>query len=129
MMAQKKPVILLIEDDRTLVEMYVQRLKHEGFEVLTAFDGNEGVQMALESGPNLILLDLMLPKQGGLSVLKIIKSNEMTKNIPVIVLTNFGKEEYREESLRDGAVMFLLKAESMPGQVVEKVKETLGMNG
>lgn len=123
----KKKVILLIEDDRTLIDMYEQRLRHEGFDVLTALDGETGVQMALESAPDLVLLDLMLPKQGGLSVLKIIKSNELTKNIPVIVLTNFGKEEYRRDSLRDGAVAFLLKAENMPGEVIKSIKKTLGM--
>lgn len=120
-----KATILVIEDDENLRKMYQERLDQDGFETITAADGESGTNIALEQRPDLILLDLMLPRRGGLNVLKILKSWPYTKSIPVVVLTNYGREEYRMEALRDGATYFLLKTDVTPMEVLARVKDIL----
>ncbi|MEX2361712.1 MAG: response regulator, partial [Patescibacteria group bacterium] len=79
--------ILLVDDDLTLREMYFERLKAEGFTVEMAKDGEEALAKAADIKPSIILLDIMMPKINGLDVLRKLKEGEVTKNIPVIVLT------------------------------------------
>ncbi|MBI3495134.1 response regulator transcription factor [Candidatus Berkelbacteria bacterium] len=121
-----KEKILIIEDDEDLRKMYEERFGKDGFETITAADGETGTALALEQRPSLILLDLMLPQRGGLNVLKILKSWPSTQSIPVVVLTNYGREEYRMEALRDGATYFLLKTDVTPMEVLARVKEIIG---
>lgn len=113
--------ILLVDDDMTLREMYAERLKAEGFQVMAAKDGEEALQMATENHPNIILLDIMMPKINGLDVLKKLKEQEGTKNIPVIVLTALIQDRERMESVTRGADDYIVKSETMPGQVIAKV--------
>jgi len=117
--------ILLVEDDEPLRGMYKERFSKENFQVMTAENGEEAIEVALREVPELILLDLFLPKKGGLSTLEVLKSQPATRNIPVIILTAYPREEYREKGMRDGAIMFISKSEMVPGEVVEKVKEVL----
>lgn len=121
----KKKKVLIVEDDESLRDMYVERFKKENFEVVTASNGQDAIDIALREIPSIILLDLLLPKKGGLAVLEILKSQPPTREIPVIILTAYPREEYREKSTRNGAVMFLSKSDTVPGEVVEKVKEVL----
>ena len=86
-MAETGKSVLLVDDDLTLREMYESRLKAEGFVVNTARDGEEALDQATKNKPNVILLDIMMPKINGLDVLKKLKSQTETKDIPVIVLT------------------------------------------
>src|SRR3989344_4209139 len=90
--------ILLVDDDLTLREMYAERLKAEGFQVNSAKDGEEALQMASDNHPNIILLDIMMPKINGLDVLKKLKEQPDTKDIPVIVLTALIQDREREEA-------------------------------
>ncbi|PIT90425.1 MAG: response regulator, partial [Candidatus Komeilibacteria bacterium CG10_big_fil_rev_8_21_14_0_10_41_13] len=90
-MDQKK--ILIIEDDGFLLQMYSSKLTLEGFKVVDAIDGEKGVRVAKKELPDLILLDLMLPKKDGVTVLGELKKDKETKNIPVIILTNIGQKE------------------------------------
>lgn len=113
--------ILLVDDDLTLREMYAERLKAEGFKVLMAKDGEEALRVATESRPNIILLDIMMPKINGLDVLKKLKEQEGTKNIPVIVLTALIQDRERMESVTRGADDYIVKSETMPGQVIAKI--------
>lgn len=113
--------ILLVDDDITLREMYAERLKAEGFLVNTAKDGEEALQMATENHPNIILLDIMMPKINGLDVLKKLKEQTETKNIPVIVLTALIQDRERMESVTRGADDYIVKSETMPGEVIAKV--------
>lgn len=117
-----KPKILIIDDDPTLRELYRDRFFKAGFEVLLAANGDDGVEAALTHRPAAILLDVMMPAKGGLGVLEIVKTMPETKDIPVIILTAYPVDEYRQTSERSGAASFLSKSETMPGDLVEKVK-------
>jgi len=125
-MAKKMvPVIVLVEDDKQLVEMYRERFKKENFIVEVATDGDLAIKVINQERPDMVLLDLMLPKKGGINVLQILKSNPETKEIPVIVLTAYPQDEYRVATLRDGAIDFISKSEVMPKEVVERVKKAI----
>lgn len=119
------PVIVLVEDDKQLLEMYAERFKKENFIVEFATDGDMAIKVIAKERPDVVLLDLMLPKKGGINVLQILKSNPDTKDIPVIVLTAYPQEEYRDTTLGDGAIDFISKSEVMPKDVVEKVKKVI----
>ena len=117
--------ILLVEDDTTLQETLGQVLRGEGFEVFQALDGEEGFKLASEKKPDLILLDLVLPKMSGFDVLKQLKETEEIKHIPVIVLTNLGSPEDIQKALYAGATTYLLKASYELDDVLAKVKKSL----
>ncbi|MFA7254238.1 MAG: response regulator [Patescibacteria group bacterium] len=126
-MVALKKTVLIIEDDEILVEMYKEKLKNEGFRVITAKDGKIALQRVKE-GPDLILLDILMPSLNGFEVLKRIKSDLDTKNIPVIVLTNVGSESVDNDknlALSLGAVDYMVKSLNTPESVVTRVKEIL----
>ncbi|HUD20643.1 MAG TPA: response regulator [Candidatus Saccharimonadales bacterium] len=124
-MADEFKSILLADDDLTLREMYEERLKAEGFSVETARDGEEALQKATDLKPNLILLDIMMPKVNGLDVLKKLREQSDTANIPVIVLTALIQDREKLESVTRGADGYIVKSETMPGDVIAKVKEVI----
>ena len=117
--------ILLIEDDVELARMYRTVLQGRHFRVLVAPDGETGVRLALEQSPRLIVLDLLLPKQGGLHVLKVLKSLPETKDIPVVTVTAYPNPEYQEEATKSGASLHLLKTEVSAPQVADAVERLL----
>lgn len=114
--------LLLIEDDVTLVKMYQRKFESDGYEVEVAYDGLDGLKKATETKPDLILLDIMLPKLDGLALFKKMRSQPNTFNTPVILLTNFGQEDAVFECFKLGAVDYLVKADVTPQQVVSKVE-------
>lgn len=120
-----KAKILLIEDDTTLSKMYERKFTTDGYEVVTAFDGEEGLAKTTTDKPDMVLLDIMLPKLDGLAVFKKMRSIPSTFNTPVILLTNFGQEDTVMECFKLGAVDYLMKADVTPQQVVEKVEKFL----
>ena len=124
-MATKKS-ILLVEDDEFLAELYATKLNLEGFEVSLAMDGEKGLKLAKELVPDLILLDIILPKMDGFEVLKGIKADDKVKLIPVILLTNLSQKDEVQKGLDLGAVDYLIKAHFMPSEVVKKIKQTIG---
>jgi len=124
-MPQEKLKILLVEDDSFLLNMYADKFRAENFEVLVADNGAKALKFAQENLPNVILLDVMLPKMSGFEVLQELKKNTATKNIAVILLTNLSQKEEVEQGLALGANDFLIKAHFMPQEVVEKVKSVL----
>src|SRR4030042_2239731 len=115
--------ILLIEDDPFLCSMYSSKFEIEGFTVLSADNGENGLDTAKREMPNLILLDIMLPRLDGFEVLKRLKSDALTANIPVIMLTNLNQKDEYEKGRSLGAVDFLVKAHYLPTEVVEKIKK------
>ena len=123
----KSKSILLVEDDEFLAELYATKLNLEGFEVSLAVDGEKGVKMAKEVKPDLILLDIILPKMDGFEVLKTIKQDKDLKNIPVILLTNLSQKDEVKKGLDLGANDYLIKAHFMPSEVVKKIKQTIGV--
>jgi DNA-binding response OmpR family regulator len=119
--------ILLIEDDPFLLSMYSSKFVMENFNIVCADDGLKGIEMAKQEKPDIILLDIMLPKLNGFEVLKKIKADEITKNIPVILLTNLNQKDEHEQGLALGAADYLIKAHYLPSEVVEKIKKILNI--
>lgn len=118
--------ILVVDDDPTLIEMYRARLVAEGFSVELAHDGQQALARAVETNPAAILLDMRMPNVSGLEVLEILRTTKATQNTPIIVLTALGDDQLRKDALARGATDYLVKAETMPAQVVEKIKSLLG---
>jgi DNA-binding response OmpR family regulator len=119
-----KGKILLVEDDLFLREIYVQVFQNQGYTVITADDGEAGLHIGqTNQDAKIMLLDIMLPKMHGVDVLKNLKSNPQTKNLPVVILTNLTEETVMQEALHLGAAGYLVKVRFTPQQVVEKVEE------
>lgn len=117
--------ILFIEDEFTLQNIMGKFLEKEGYEIIHAFDGEIGLRLAEEKKPDLILLDLVLPKLNGFEVLKKIKKKKKIQNIPVIVLTNLGSPEDIKKILELGATTFLIKADQNLKDIAGKIKYAL----
>lgn len=117
--------ILLVEDDFFLADIYQTKLSVENYDVLVAQDGQEGLDMALAQHPDLILLDIMLPKMDGLEVLKKLKADPRGKDIPVILLSNLGQEFVVKGGMNLGAVDYLLKSDLTPREVIGKIQKYL----
>jgi len=121
----EKQKILMIEDDIFLRKIYRDKLTKAGFEFMEATNGEEGIDKVLFAKPDLILLDLMLPKKNGFDVLFEIQRNPSTKTIPVIILSNLGQESDINRGLSMGAKAYLIKSEVSLAEVVDKVKEKI----
>ena len=121
--------ILFIEDESALQKTFGEILKQEGYEMISAIDGEIGLRLANPPAggkkPDLILLDLILPKMHGFEVLKKLKEDKETKDIPVIVLTNLEKIEDVDKALELGATTYLVKAKYSLEEIVEKIKKAL----
>ncbi len=124
-MTDSKIKILIVEDDLFIRELYERQLSLEGYEISTAEDGEIGLNRLAESIPDLLLLDIMLPKVSGLDLLRTIKAKEETKNIPVILLTNLGQDSVIKEGFNLGADGYLIKSAYTPDQIIEEVKKFL----
>ena len=117
----KKARILLVEDDSFLSSMYVTKLTMSGYDSIVAADGQEGFTKAQQEKPDLILLDIILPKMDGFEVLEKVKKDENTKDIPVVLLTNLGQKEDIDRGLKLGADDYLIKAHFTPSEVMGKI--------
>lgn len=117
--------ILFIEDESAIQKTFGDVFKQEGYKTMSALDGEIGLKLAKSEKPDLILLDLVLPKINGFDVLKQLKKNEQTKNIPIIILTNLGNIEDIEKAIELGATTYLVKTNYTLKEVIEKVKITL----
>ncbi len=117
--------ILVVEDDKFLANIYETKLKLEGFAVAVATDGKQGLELARRLLPDIILLDILLPKMSGFQVLSELKKDEKTKKIPVILLTNLSQKEDIDRGMHMGAADYLIKAHFLPSEVIEKIKEVL----
>ncbi|KKP79464.1 MAG: hypothetical protein A2271_04000 [Candidatus Moranbacteria bacterium RIFOXYA12_FULL_35_19] len=117
--------ILIIEDEETLQKALAQYLTEEKFEVLSAMDGEKGVEIAILEKPDLIILDIILPKKDGFQVLDEIKSNNEIKKTPVILLTNLESMEDIQKAFEKGATTYLVKSEYKLEDIVKKINETL----
>ena len=115
--------ILIIEDDKFLREVIAKKLTTEGYEIIEAVNGENGIIQAGETKPDLILLDLILPGIDGFGVLAQIKENAETKEIPIIILSNLSKESEIKRALTLGAADFLIKANFTPSEIIKKIKK------
>lgn len=124
-MAEQKK-ILIVEDDRYISKMYQLKLSLEGYEVEVAENGRQGVDKVKEFMPDIMLLDLLMPELDGFEVLKIVKGDEATKNIPVLIMSNLGQEDHIQKGMGMGAVGYIVKSQYTPSKVVETIKQVLG---
>ncbi len=121
----QKPTVLLIEDDKFLRELIVQKLEKEGFEVESAIEAKEAFKLMDEKKPDVVLLDLVLPGMDGFSITRKIKENSQTSDIAVIILSNLAQKEDFERAMSEGASDYLIKANFTLGEVVEKIRNVL----
>lgn len=120
--------ILIIEDERPLLTALSSKLSNAGFSILQATDGEMGLSMALEKHPDLILLDIVMPKMDGLTMLDMLRRDDWGKTVPIIVLTNLSDAAKFEESMRKNVFDYLIKTDWKIEDVVIKVKEKLQLH-
>ena len=129
--AIKKPTkakVLFVEDEEALADIYATKLSMDGYDVYTAKDGVEGIDLALHNNPDLILLDIILPKKDGFEVLSEIKKRPNLKKVPVLMLSNLGQDYEIKRGLKMGALKFLTKSDFTPAQVAEEVDNVIQNN-
>lgn len=117
--------VLLVDDDQSLRQLYSLELNSKGYQVFEAGDGEEGLARAKELHPDLILLDVMMPKLDGVATLGKIKADPDLKTTAVIMLTNFGQENLVKQAFSLGANDYLLKYKVTPAEMADKVSATL----
>lgn len=117
--------ILIVEDDSYISGLYREVVESGGYEVETAEDGKEALEKVETFGPDLILLDLMIPYIDGFNVLQTLRGNEATKEIKVVVLTNLDSETQKEKAIKLGADRFLVKTSNTPDVLLEEVKKVI----
>jgi len=121
--------VLIVEDDGFLASIYAQKLEVEGFTVSFATNGEDGLRLTQKDHPDLVLLDLLMPKMNGFEVLEKLKADPELAPIPVLILTNLGQKEDVERCLRLGAAGYVIKAHSLPQETINRVKEILAQKG
>lgn len=117
--------ILLVDDDQALRQLYSLELASHQYQTVEAVDGNDGLNKAKTEKPDVILLDIMMPNLDGIATLTKLKDDPMTKDILVIMLTNFGQENLVQQALNLGAVDYLLKYKVTPSEMAQKVNQAL----
>ena len=121
--------ILVAEDDRFLRKAAEMALKRQGYTVLTAADGEEALRAARSVLPDLILLDLIMPKLNGFDVLQALKKDAPTAHIPVIILSNLGQDRDVQQAMDAGATAYFIKTDLSLQALVQRVEETLTASG
>ncbi|PIS40663.1 MAG: response regulator [Candidatus Kerfeldbacteria bacterium CG08_land_8_20_14_0_20_43_14] len=124
-MPKSKPVVALIEDDLMIGEMYKAKFAKNGFEIQIATDGAAGLELVKKIKPDIILLDIIMPKLDGFEVLKQLRGNPDFKKTPVVMLTNLGQEEDMKKGRDLGATDYFVKTNFIPSAIVDKVKSLL----
>jgi len=117
--------ILFIEDEPDHIAIYETKLNDEGFLFVSAPDKKTSLGLIEQEKPDLILLDLLLVNENGLEILEKLKADEKTKDIPVVVFTNYDEKEYREKAMALGAIDFVAKTSVTPDEMVEKIRKIL----
>ncbi|MEI6478789.1 MAG: response regulator [bacterium] len=126
----KKILLLVVEDEKILAKTMEEKLLSEGFQVIKAYDGVEGLHLATAEHPDLILLDLLLPKMDGMSMLKMLRNDTWGKNVPVIILTNLPSSngEILQDILELEPTYYFEKVDKNMEEIVEKIKDRLNIN-
>ncbi len=122
----KKPIVLVVEDDLRLLRIYAARLAQEGWEVLTAADGEIGSTLVREKLPDVLLLDLMLPKKDGFGVLADMQKDEKARaKVKVLILSQLGQQANITRGKQMGATEYMVKSDVSLDIIVQKVKAYL----
>ncbi len=120
--------ILLVEDDPLILKIFTTRLNADGYTVITAENGQEGLDKAFGEKPDVIVLDIMMPKVDGFGVLEKLRNSEPTQQIPILVYSNLWQEEEVARAKQMGATEFIVKANISPTEMVNKIKQYLSHN-
>src|SRR3989338_3639522 len=123
--ASSQPLVLVVEDDSFLRGLLIDKLHKEGLSVAEATTGAEAHEILNRQTPAIILLDLMLPGTDGFQLLQEIKTNPVTKDVPVIVLSNLGEKEHVERAMSLGAADYMVKAHFVPDEIMDRIKSVL----
>jgi two-component system alkaline phosphatase synthesis response regulator PhoP len=118
--------ILLIEDEEIMVNLLQRKLTQEGYEISVARDGEEGLKLMMEAVPDLVLLDIIMPKKGGFEVMEVMQKDKNLKNIPVIIISNSGQPVELDRAKELGAKDWLIKTDFDPQEVLDKVVKQIG---
>lgn len=121
----KRKKIVIIEDDSFILKALEVKFKNKNFDILVANDGEAGLKMVRREAPDLVLLDLILPKLHGFKILEILKKDKKVKDIPIIVLTNLGQREEEEKGRELGAIDYFVKANTSLTSLVQRAEEVL----
>ncbi len=117
--------ILIVDDDMTLRELYEERIKAEGYTIVSASDGEEAIEKTISEKPDLILLDVMMPKINGIDAMKMLREKDETSDIPIIILTALVQEIDKLKEMMKPYDSYLIKSEIMPKEVVDRIKDCL----
>jgi len=118
--------ILLIEDEEIMVDLLQKKLTQEGYEISVARNGEEGLKFARKISPDLVLLDIIMPKIGGFEVMEEMAKDEDLKKIPIIIISNSGQPVELDRAQKLGAKDWLIKTEFDPREVLDKVVKQIG---
>ena len=119
--------ILIIEDEKTLAEMYASYFKREGFNAIFTTEGKSGIELAKKEKPDLIILDILMPDIDGWDIIKTLKKEQKTKDIPILVFSNLGQIEEIRKGLSLGADDYIVKSDFTPKELASKVKRMLSL--
>lgn len=128
-MSDDKKKILLVEDDTALASVYRARLELEGFDVREVHNGEDALSATLDYKPDLILLDVMMPKISGFDVLDILRNTPDTANVRIIMLTALSQPKDKERAEGLGADDYLVKSQVVIGDVIDRINHHLGLSG
>jgi len=117
--------VLFVEDDPTVAQMYRLKLELDGYQVIMAKDGEEGLRLANEVDPDIVFLDIRLPKVDGFAVLEGLRATDRTRNVPVVILSNYGEQELVDRGLKLGALEYLIKSQTTPANLSRGVENWL----
>lgn len=117
--------ILMVDDDKMLIDLYKERLELAGYQVEVSRDGEEGLAKIHTVKPDLVLLDIMMPKVNGYEALASIKSDPATKDVPVIILSALMRDVNKSKAVESGADDYIIKSEAMPADVIQKIEAVL----
>lgn len=117
--------ILMVDDDKMLIDLYKERLELAGYQVEVSRDGEEGLAKVHQVKPDLVLLDIMMPKVNGYEALASIKSDPGTKDTPVIILSALMRDINKSKAIESGADDYIIKSEAMPADVIKKIESVL----
>lgn len=121
----KKKKILIVEDERSLLDILTRRFIDEKFEVVEALNGKEGLKVALKERPDLIILDIIMPVMDGMTMLKKLREDKWGKEVEVVILTNLSDVARVQESLSKGVYDYLVKSDWRLEDLVKKVKDKM----
>ncbi|MDP2638050.1 MAG: response regulator [Candidatus Levybacteria bacterium] len=119
--------VLIIDDDETLSTVFETAFQKNGFQTAVSHNGQDGINKAHAEKPDLILLDQVLPDISGNEILKTLKADSQTQNIPIFILSNFSQEELVKEAINNGAMDYVFKYQVEPTDLISKVKQALKM--